>query len=140
MPLARWKLNRAAVSVTTWSASSVGAGLDSLSPVVSNDQGAELDLYGTFRLAATFSVAPVLNEAIECYMHPLVSGGISTYRALPTSWVTNFIVEANTGTQFIITSHIFLPASNFRLLLVNRTSQTFTLTSFFIDFYRIEVT
>lgn len=101
----------------------------------------DLDLYADFELVVAFVANPVADNVVELWVMRSVDGTNyedgSTATIVPRNgFVGNFVVRAVTSVQRMVIPRVVLPPRDFKILVVNKTTQNFaasgnTLSAYF---------
>lgn len=94
------------------------------------DVDADYDLVLDLFLSVTFGSAPTADTVVECWMVRGMGDGNyedgSTATIVPRNgFLGNFTVRAVTTAQVMCLPNVMLPATDFKLLLINKTNQNF---------------
>jgi hypothetical protein len=88
-------------------------------------------LFGSFELVVAFSSAPVAGKTVDLYLLPTLDGtnyadGSASAEPSQTSYGGSFAVRNVTTAQRLVLVGVPLPASDFKVQLINRAGQAFS--------------
>lgn len=135
MAVTKWNTPDDAENVLTTELNSLGIGANKITTTaVSNDQAAELDLYGDFTcFLNTQGTARSAGARVDLYILPRSDGtnfpyGGDSLDPSPNHWVASFVFDATVTARYDVVRGVLLPPCDFHVLVMNETGQILAAT------------
>jgi hypothetical protein len=141
--VSKYTAQEASANVLTTALNSLANGANKItSTAISNDDAAERDLFGTFRLSLATQSTRDANAYVEMYFLPGEDGtfayGGDSLDPAPEHLVHIFNFDEATTAREQVSGLINFPSGDFHVLLINETGQAFAASGNTLTYQRLD--